>query len=138
MNTRMLVAFLVGTALFSVLPHYSFPLAVEGPWGAPAFRAYANWVFVLGFGGAALIGAVLVLIARDPSGITLCPVCPFVGGFVYTLVFVAPQSGFDPLIAILCFIQFLFPAMAGGWLMSLTIGSGSNDPSDTAESRRPA
>ena len=112
---RLLIAFSVGAALFAALPVIAYPVAAEGD--------DLGRSFLLGFGGAAAIGAAVVLVAGRPLAAVLGGfLCPLVGSLVYAALVLVPRfgSGLSPALVWLTFPQFL-PSAALGALSGLAV-----------------
>jgi hypothetical protein len=122
--SRALLALALGTAFFTILPYYAYPIAVEGPWGDPAFEAEVRRIYWLGFGGSALMGAVLVLLAGRGWGLLLAVTCPFVGGLLFvTLTSVSSAEPWDAIAVAVTGAQYFLTSSAGAVLAVLAVAS---------------
>lgn len=121
MSLRLVAAFAAGTLLFAVLPRFADPMTAQGD---EVGRAY-----LLGFGGAALVGAVVVLIAgRAWAALLGGLLCPLTGTLAYTVLFLLPLFGAElsPALVLLTFAQLLPFAAVGA---SLAAGALAVAPS---------
>jgi hypothetical protein len=85
MRLRLLLSFLLGAVVFTVLPIYA-PFILLQTDQTPRF--------LLGLGAGVVAGAVLVLGAGTVRrGLLLVLACAFVGGSLYVLVYLIPTMG---------------------------------------------
>ena len=86
MNRRLLISFLVGAVLFTILPFYTTPVLLQTTDMAP---------FLLGLGAGVVAGAVLASINGSAQGPLIVLACAFVGASIFLLGYIAPRFGLD-------------------------------------------
>ena len=84
MRFVLLVAFLVGTAFFAVLPIYAPPVVLQED-DMPRF--------LTGLAAAVVAGATLGLVAGRPRGMPLVLACTFVGACLNGIFYAIPNYG---------------------------------------------
>ena len=108
---RWSLAFIVGVALFAVLPEYGSLVVLQ---------AGDEDNFFLGVGGSSVIGATLVFVVGRPLALVLCFVCPLAGVALYQLLAFG-KSGFAYLEVTFYTIVYFAFAMLGGGVVVLVL-----------------
>lgn len=108
---RLVVAFLVGTALFTVLPRFGFPTPLQ---------LAEIGMAVVGLAGAVLVGALLFLIVGGARAVWPLVLCPLFGAFLFQPIFlnplhpdVEPDFSTTLALALLVWVPYLLPTFLG-------------------------
>ncbi len=118
MRSRMLVAFLAGTAFFAALPLLAPPVVLQSE-GVPFFLA--------GLAGATAAGAALRLVAGDRRAWALVLACVIAGAILSTLVVLILGYGdwgaeaviVALMLPVFAFAYLIVPAAVGAWLAGM-------------------